>query len=41
MSEDHSGSGTVLALEEGDELGSVEVEELNADIDRLLQSIGL
>ena len=41
VSEGH-GSGTDIALEEeGDELGSVETEELNAEADRLLQSIGL
>ena len=41
-SEGHGGSGTGSAFEEeGDELDSVGIEELNAGVDRLLQSIGL
>ena len=40
--EGHGDSGTGLAFEEeGHGLDSVGIEELNADVDRLLQSIGL
>ena len=41
-SKGHGDSGTGLAFEEeGDELDPVGIEELNAEVDRLLQSIGL
>ena len=41
VSEGNGGSGTDLAPEEeGDELGPAEIKELNAETDRLLQSIG-
>ena len=40
--EGHGDSGTRLAFEEeGDELDSVGIKELNAEVDRLLQSISL
>ena len=41
-SEGHGDSGTRLAFEEeGDELDSAGIKELNAEVDRLLQSISL